>query len=203
MGAICRSPAEKLNERQIVATTDQTVSGVPGRYASALFELASDQKSVDEIGAKLASFGAAIDASDDLRRLVRSPVFKSEDQIAAIEAVAEKLGINGAALNFLKLVAKNRRLAALPDMIRAYATLLATSKGEIAGEVVSASELSAQQLNDLKAALKASIGSDVALSTRVDSSILGGLIVKVGSRMMDNSLKTKLQNLKIAMKGTA
>jgi F-type H+-transporting ATPase subunit delta len=186
-----------------VATTDQTVSGVPGRYASALFELASEEKSAETIGKQLDSFNAAIAESDDLKRLVRSPVFSAEDQVNAISSVAESLGISGAALNFLKLVARNRRLAALPDMIKAYGTLLATSKGEIAGEVTSAEALSDAQLNDLKAALKSSLGSDILLSTKVDSSILGGLIVKVGSRMLDNSLKTKLQNLKIAMKGTA
>ena len=114
-----------------------------------------------------------------------------------------ELGISGSALNFLKLVAQNRRLHALPDIIKAYATLLSQSKGEVAGEVTSAEPLSDAQLSDLKAALKGSLGQDVALSTRVDSSILGGLIVKVGSRMLDNSLKTKLQNLKVAMKGTA
>lgn len=195
--------AAKLNERRIVATTDQTVSGVPGRYASALFELASDEKATEQVGSQLAAFGAAIDKSDDLKRLVRSPVFSSEDQVAALDGVAGPLGVSGTTLNFLKLAAKNRRLAALPEMIKAYATLLSQSKGEIAGEVTSAEPLSAQQLSDLKAALKSSLGRDVALVTRVDSAILGGLIVKVGSRMMDNSLKTKLQNLKIAMKGTA
>jgi F-type H+-transporting ATPase subunit delta len=186
-----------------VATTDQTVSGVPGRYASALFELATEEKATEDVGSQLRHFGAALDQSDDLRRLVRSPVFSSEDQIAALEGVAAQLGIGGTALNFLKLVARNRRLAGLPDMIKAYASLLSQSKGEIAGEVTSAEPLSAEQLSDLKAALKGSLGRDVALTTRVDSSILGGLIVKVGSRMMDNSLKTKLQTLKIAMKGTA
>ncbi len=186
-----------------MATTDQTVSGVPGRYASALFELASEEKATEEVSRQLSTFQSAIDQSEDLARLVRSPVFSSEDQINALTAVAGQLGITGATLNFLKLTAKNRRLSVVPDMIKAYATLLASSKGEIAGEVTSAEPLSADQLNDLKAALKSSLGRDVALSTRVDSSILGGLIVKVGSRMMDNSLKTKLQTLKIAMKGTA
>ena len=186
-----------------MATTDQTVSGVPGRYASALFELSSEEKATDEVSRQLHIFQTAIEQSEDLARLVRSPVFSSEDQLGAIAAVAGQLGITGATLNFLKLAAKNRRLSAVPDMIKAYDTLLASSKGEIAGEVTSAEPLSAQQLDDLKAALKSSLGRDVALSTRVDSSILGGLIVKVGSRMMDNSLKTKLQTLKIAMKGTA
>jgi F-type H+-transporting ATPase subunit delta len=130
-------------------------------------------------------------------------VFSAEDQVAALGAVAAQLGITGTTLNFLKLVAKNRRVSVVPDMIKAYATLLASSKGEVAGEVTSAEPLSATQLDDLKAALKSALGRDVLLSTRVDSSLLGGLIVKVGSRMMDNSLKTKLQTLKIAMKGTA
>jgi F-type H+-transporting ATPase subunit delta len=195
--------AAKLNERRIVATTDQTVSGVPGRYASALFELASEEKAAEAVGHQLQAFGRALHESADLNRLVRSPVYSSEDQIAALDGVAAQMGVGGTALNFLKLAAKNRRLSALPDMIKAYATLLATSKGEIAGEVTSAEPLSDAQLSDLKAALKSSLGRDVALSTKVDGSILGGLIVKVGSRMMDNSLKTKLQNLKIAMKGTA
>jgi F-type H+-transporting ATPase subunit delta len=186
-----------------VATTDQTVSGVPGRYASALFELAAEDKATEEVGRQLTDFGSALDQSEELRRLVRSPVYSSDDQIAALEGVARQLGLTGTTLNFLKLAAKNRRLSALPEMIKAYATILATSKGEIAGEVTSAEPLNPAQLSDLKAALKSSLGRDVVLSTRVDSSILGGLIVKVGSRMMDNSLKTKLQSLKTAMKGTA
>ena len=193
----------KTSERRIVASTDQTVSGVPGRYASALFELATEEKATEEVSRQLSTFQTAIDQSEDLSRLVRSPVFSSGDQVSALGAVAAELHITGATLNFLKLVAKNRRLSALPDMIKAYATLLASSKGEIAGEVTSAEPLSATQLADLKAALKSSLGRDVLLTTRVDSSLLGGLIVKVGSRMMDNSLKTKLQTLKIAMKGTA
>lgn len=186
-----------------MATTDQTVSGVPGRYASALFELATEEKATEEVSRQLNTFQSAIDQSEDLARLVRSPVFSSEDQVGALGAVAGQIGITGTTLNFLKLAARNRRLSAVPDMIKAYATLLAASKGEIAGEVTSAEPLSAAQLEDLKAALKSSLGRDVLLSTRVDSSLLGGLIVKVGSRMMDNSLKTKLQTLKIAMKGTA
>lgn len=186
-----------------MASTDQTVSGVPGRYASALFDLATEEKATEEVGRQLASLGSAIDQSEDLKRLVRSPVYSSEHQVAALEGIAAQLGLAGITLNFLKLAAKNRRLSALPGMIKAYATILSTSKGEIAGEVTSAEPLSGAQITDLKAALKSSLGRDVALSTRVDSSILGGLIVKVGSRMMDNSLKTKLQTLKIAMKGTA
>jgi len=190
-------------ERRIVATTDQTVSGVPGRYASALFELAAEEKATDEVGRQLAGVGSALEQSEDLRWLVKSPVYSAADQIAALDGIAAQLGVSGATANFLKLVARNRRLSALPEIIKAYATLLATSRGEIAGEVTSAEPLSDTQLSDLKAALKSTLGRDVLLITKVDSSILGGLIVKVGSRMMDNSLKTKLQTLKIAMKGTA
>ena len=140
--------------------------------------------------------------STDLQRLVRSPVFSGEDQLLALEAICAKAGVNGLALNFIKLVAKNRRLPALSDAITAFNALVAVSKGEVAAEVTSAEKLSDKHIKDVKAALKSSIGRDVQLTTKIDSSILGGLIVKVGSKMMDNSLKTKLQNLKIAMKGT-
>jgi F-type H+-transporting ATPase subunit delta len=186
----------------VVAQGDQTVSGVPGRYATALFELAREANSVDQVGTDLANFQTLLDESQDLTRLVRSPVFSAEDQISALEAICARAQIQSLALNFIKLVAKNRRLFALSDMIKAYRTLVAQSKGEISAEVTSADQLSAKHLADLKAAIKASVGQDVQLATRVDPAILGGLIVKVGSRMVDNSLKTKLQNLKIAMKGT-
>ena len=185
----------------VVAQGDQTVSGVPGRYATALFELAQEANSVDQVGTDLATFQALMDESDDLRRLVRSPVFSAEDQISALEAICAEAQIKSLALNFIKLAAQNRRLFVLADMIKAYRTLVAQSKGEISAQVTSADTLSAKHLDDLKAAIKASVGRDVQLSTRVEPAILGGLIVKVGSRMVDNSLKTKLQNLKIAMKG--
>jgi F-type H+-transporting ATPase subunit delta len=184
-----------------VATADHAVSGVAGRYASALFDLATDDKSVTKTGDALASFMGLVEGSADLQRLMRSPVFKVEQQSASIEALAAKAKISGLALNFLKLMAANRRLSAVPDAIRGYNTLVAQSKGEISGEVISAEKLSPKQLTDLKAALKSAMGSTVSLTTSVDRSLLGGLIVKVGSRMMDNSLKTKLQNLKVSMKG--
>ena len=184
-----------------MAQGEQTVSGVPGRYATALFELAQETKAVDAVGADLAQFQRLLDESKDLTRLVRSPVFSAEDQIAALDAVASKADITSLALNFIKLVAKNRRLFAISDMIKAYHGLVAQARGEITAEVTSAEQLSDKQVAELKAAIKASAGRDVQLATRIDPTILGGLIVKVGSRMVDNSLKTKLQNLKIAMKG--
>jgi len=189
-------------ERSIVATTDQSQSGVAGRYARALFDLATEHKAVADVASALSSFQGLIDESEDLQRLMRSPVFKSEDQSAAIEAIAAKAGIKGLALNFLKVMGGNRRLAAVPSAISAFNTLVSQSKGEATAEVTSAEKLSAKQLADLKAALKAATGSDVAIDAKVDPAILGGLIVKVGSRMMDNSLRTKLNSLKAAMKGT-
>jgi F-type H+-transporting ATPase subunit delta len=176
---------------------------VPGRYATALFDLAQEQKAAPAIAADLDQIASMLDQSEDFMRLVRSPVFSAEDQIGALDAVCEKAGIGGLTLNFLKLVASNRRLFALPGMISAFRALLAQSKGEVQAEVTSADKLAPKHVTALKAALKASMGREVQLSEKVDQSILGGLIVKVGSRMMDNSLKTKLQNLRLAMKGTA
>ncbi len=181
----------------------QTVSGVPGRYAGALFDLAREEKSVDQVGRDLASFGAMVDNSPELGRLVRSPVFSASNQIAAIETAAAEAGMSGLTLNFIRLLAKNRRLPALSEVIRGFAMLAAASRGEVQAEVTSAEKLSPKHLDELKAALKASIGRDVQLSVSVDPSLLGGLVVKVGPRMLDNSLRTKLSNLKIAMKGTA
>src|SRR5947207_2732257 len=123
---------------KIVAATDQTVSGVPGRYASALFELAGEEKSVDKVGSELGQFQAAIDESEDLARLVRSPVYSAEDQVAAIDALCARSDISGNTLNFIRLMAKNRRLAALSDAIKAYRSLVAAAKGEVEAEVTSA-----------------------------------------------------------------
>jgi F-type H+-transporting ATPase subunit delta len=184
-----------------VATTDQAVSGVSGRYARALFDLATENKAVPDVAKALSAFQGLIDESDDLKRLMRSPVFKAEDQQGAVEALAAKAGITGLALNFLKIMGKNRRLAAVPGAIAGFHALVAEARGEATAEVTSAEKLSAKQIADLKAALKSVTGQDVALETKIDPSILGGLIVKVGSRMMDNSLKTKLNSLKAVMKG--
>jgi F-type H+-transporting ATPase subunit delta len=185
-----------------VAATDQAISGVPGRYAAALFELAAETNSVEAVANDLSTFQAMIGGSPELQRMLRSPVFSAESQLRALEALCTKSTISGIALNFIRLVAKNRRLPALSDAITGFMGLVAESKGEVAAVVTSAEKLSPAHIKDLKAALKSSIGRDVLLTAKVDKSLLGGLIVKVGSRMMDNSLKTKLQNLKVAMKGT-
>ncbi len=174
---------------------------MPGRYATALFELARDEGQTDAIAADLDSFAKLLDASADLNRLVRSPVFSAAEQIAALQAILAKAGMRPLTVNFFKLVAKKRRLFAIRNMIQAFRALLAESRGEVSAEVISADELTPGQIDRLKAELKAAVGQDVQLSRKIDPAILGGLIVKVGSRMIDNSLKTKLANLKIAMKG--
>ena len=185
-----------------VAATGETVSGVPGRYASALFELAEEANAVDEVGTDLSRFQLLLDQSDDLRRLVRSPVFSADDQLAALDAICARAEIRGLAANFIRLVTRNRRLFAIADMIKAYRALTAQARGEIAAEVTSAEALSQTHVEELKAAIKSAVGRDVDLALKLDPAILGGLVVKIGSRMVDNSLKTKLQNLRIAMKGT-
>lgn len=182
---------------------EHKATGMPGRYATALFELAQESNTVSQVSADLDSFANMLNSSEDLDRLVRSPVFGASDQIAALTAIFAQAGISSIATNFIKLAAKNRRLFAVSHMISAFRSLVAASRGEIAAEVVSAEKLSAAQLAKLKAELKASVGSDVELASTVDPSILGGLIVKVGSRMVDNSLRTKLQNLKVSMKGVS
>jgi F-type H+-transporting ATPase subunit delta len=183
-----------------VAGSTSNASGVAERYANALFELALDQNAVPAVEADLSNFATLIGESADLKRLVRSPVFSSGEQLRAIEAVLAKAGIGGVVSNFVKVATANRRLFAVPEIITAFKRLAAKQRGEVAAEVTSAEPLSDKHVADLKAALKASLGKDVALATHVDPSLIGGLIVKVGSRMIDGSLRTKLNSLKLAMK---
>jgi F-type H+-transporting ATPase subunit delta len=171
-----------------------------GRYATALFELAVEARKLKEVEADLKGFAALLDSSGDLGRLVRSPVYSADDQQRALAAILKKAGMKPLTANFLGLVAQNRRLFAVQDMIRAFFALLASHRGEVTAEVASAKALTAAQSRSLKTALKAAIGQDIQVSTQVDPSLLGGLVVKVGSRMIDTSLRTKLNNLKIAMK---
>ena len=172
-----------------------------GRYATALFELALDAKAVDVVKADLDRFEAMMADSADLVRLVRSPVFGADEQSKALAAVLEKAGIGGLAANFLKLVTSNRRLFAARDMIRGFRTLVAKWKGEVAAEVTVAETLSDHHLDALKGVLKSITGGKaVDLAVKVDPAIIGGLVVKLGSRMVDSSLRTKLNAIKHAMK---
>jgi F-type H+-transporting ATPase subunit delta len=179
---------------------DPSVSGVSGRYATALFDLAREQKAVDEVKADLDRFDAMLNESADLKRLVLSPVFAADTQLKALSAVLDKADIAGISANFLKVLTANRRLFAVADVIRAYRALVAKFKGEASAEVTVAEPLSDKNLDSLKAALKSVTGKDVALNVKVDPSIIGGLVVKLGSRMVDSSLRTKLNSIKHAMK---
>jgi len=183
-----------------VATENPSVSGVSGRYATALFELARDENSIDAVKADLDRFAAMLDESADLKRLVRSPVFAAETQLKALSAVLEKAEITGVSANFLKVLAANRRLFAVSEVIRAFNALVAKFKGEATADVTVAETLSDKNLEALKAALKSVTGKDVTLDVKVDPSIIGGLVLKLGSRMVDSSLRTKLNSIKNAMK---
>ena len=183
-----------------MADRTSSVSGVAERYASALFDLAVDASATKAVEDDLNTIGKLIDESDDLRRLVQSPVFTAGDQQRAIGAVADRAVQSPLVNSFLRLVAQNRRLFALPGMIRAFRDMAARHRGEVTAEVTSARQLSDAQLAELKAALKDQLGQNVTLETRVNPAILGGLVVKVGSRMIDTSLRTRLMTVKTRLK---
>jgi F-type H+-transporting ATPase subunit delta len=183
-----------------VAGENLTISGMAGRYAMALFELALEENALDAVRDDLDRFYALLDESPELLRLVRSPVFSADEQLKALSAVLDKVGIGGVAARFLKLVAANRRLFSVRDMIKGYRQLVARHKGEVTAEVVLAERPSDARLAEIKAALKAVTKKDVLVEVKVDPSIIGGMIVKLGSRMVDSSLRTKLNSIKHAMK---
>lgn len=176
-------------------------TGIAGRYATALFELARDQGSLDAVAQDLAEIAAMYDESDDLRRMLLSPVIGNAAQGKAIAAVLEKAETGALTRNFVGVLAQNRRLFTLRDVCRVFRALLAEHRGEIVAEVTSAQTLKDPQVAAIKSELSAAMRTDVNLETKVDPALLGGMIVKIGSRMVDSSLRTKLQNLKFAMRG--
>jgi F-type H+-transporting ATPase subunit delta len=171
-----------------------------GRYATALFDLARETNAIDAVKADLERFDALVGESADLNRLVRSPVFSAAEQLQALSAVLERAGIGGLAAKFLKLVTANRRLFAARDMVRGYRELVALHKGEVTAEITVAERLRDDHVAALKSALKAISGKDVDLNVKLDPAIIGGLVVKLGSRMVDTSLRTKLNAIRHAMK---
>ncbi|MCO5070302.1 MAG: F0F1 ATP synthase subunit delta [Rhizobiaceae bacterium] len=183
-----------------MAQSSSPISGVAQRYARSLFDLAVEANAVSSVEKDLGRFEAMLDGSEDLQRLISSPVFSSEDQLRAISAIADKAKITGLVGNLLRVAAENRRLFVLPGIIRAFRQLAAEQRGEVAAEVTSAHALSSAQESELKAALKSVAGKEVTLSVTVDPSLLGGMIVRLGSRQIDTSLKTKLNSLKLALK---
>ncbi|QKV19984.1 F0F1 ATP synthase subunit delta [Oricola thermophila] len=175
-------------------------SGVASRYAQSLFDIALEAKALARVEEQMVAFEALLSESDDLRRLIGSPVFSSDEQLRAIDAIVDKAGFDGVFGNFLKVVASNRRLFALPGMFGAFRAIAAEHKGVVAAEVTSAAKLTAAQEKELKATLKDVAGKDVDINVTVDPSLLGGLIVKIGSRQIDTSLRTKLSSMKLALK---
>lgn len=177
------------------------MASVAGRYASALFELATDEGKVAEVEGDLAKVRSLCDESTDFIRVIRSPVIAAEDQTKALSAVLAKAGVGALTINFFKLLAKNQRLFTTLDVVRNFNALAARARGEVMAEVTAAAPLSDAQVAELKNTLKGTVGKDVTLVQKVDPSILGGLVVKLGSRMIDSSLKTKLDTMKLALKG--
>ena len=184
-----------------MAGENTSLSDLSGRYATALLDLADERKALDAVAADLQSLKALIDESGDLRRLLSNPIYTRAQQSKAITAIMEKAGVGELTRRFVLVVSDNHRLFALSAMIDSYLAELARRRGEITAEVTSARSLSDEQQAALLNTLRASVGSKVQLDLKVDPTLIGGLIVKVGSRMIDSSLRSKLQRLQLAMKG--
>jgi F-type H+-transporting ATPase subunit delta len=176
-------------------------ASLAGRYAIALFELANERKQLDAVGESLAALKQALADSEDFRALTTSPLVGREQAVRAVAAAADAMKLDPITANFLGVVAKNRRLAQLGNVIRAFNTLAARHRGEITAEVTSAHKLDEGQVDAIRKNLRTRYGSDIAVDLSVDPAILGGLVVKIGSRMIDGSIRTKLNALAQAMKG--
>ncbi len=176
-------------------------ASLAGRYAMALFELAREEKKLEAVGASLAAVRSALAESDDFRRLITSPLVSRDEATEATLASADAMGVDPITRNFLGVLAQNRRLSQIGAVIRAFNALAAQHRGEITAEVTSAHPLDDDQLAALKANLRARMGRDINVDLNTDPSILGGLVVKIGSEMIDGSIRTKLNSLAQAMKG--
>jgi F-type H+-transporting ATPase subunit delta len=184
-----------------LAAESTGISGLAERYATALFELADERHELDAVAGDLRELRTMLASSSDLLRLVRSPVLSRAEQGKAIEALAGQAQLSKITQDFLAIVAKNRRLFAVPAMIEAYLAKLAERRGEVTAEISAAQALSEAQQNSLIDQLRRVVGSRVAIDVKVDPSLLGGMVVKIGSRMVDGSLKGQLQRLQLSMKG--
>lgn len=182
--------------------TAASISGAAGRYASAIFDLGKESKALDSLESDLDTLKSLIEENEDLGRVVHSPAFSRDAQAQAMNAILDKMGAADLTKRFVGLMASKGRLGALPGAIAGFKDMLADHRGETVAEVVSAKDLTDAQRDKLAANLKQSFGKDVKIDASVDPSLLGGLVVKVGSRMIDSSLKTKLANLQLAMKAS-
>ena len=184
-----------------MAAESTGISGLAERYAAALFELADERHALDEAAGDLRELRAMLGASADLGRLVRSPVLSRADQGKAMAALAENAKLSKLTADFIAIVARNRRLFAVPAMIEAYLAKLAERRGEVTAEITAAQSLTEAQQGALTEELRRVVGSRIAIDVRVDPSLLGGMVVKIGSRMVDGSIKGQLQRLQLSMKG--
>jgi F-type H+-transporting ATPase subunit delta len=176
-------------------------ASLAGRYATALFELARDERQLEAVGTSLAALREGLRDSADLAELTTSPLIGQDDALKAVKAVAAAMGLDPITSNFLGVLAKNRRLTQLPAVIRFFNLLAAAHRGETTAEIVSARPLDDGQVAALRANLKRRVGREVTVDLHVDPAILGGLVVKIGSQQIDGSIRTKLNNLASAMKG--
>jgi F-type H+-transporting ATPase subunit delta len=194
-------PGALIEDRFPLASEATGVASLAERYAAALFELADERHALDAVAGDLRELRAMLHESHDLARLLRSPVLSREDQAKAVAALSERAGLSELTRDFLGVVAGNRRLFAVPAMIEAYLNQLAERRGEVTAEITTAQPLNETQQNTLGEQLRRAVGRRVTVDLRVDPSLLGGMIVKVGSRMIDGSLKSRLHRLQLAMKG--
>jgi F-type H+-transporting ATPase subunit delta len=183
-----------------LASEGTGASGLAGRYAAALFDLADERHALDAVAGDLRELRAMLRDSGDLMRMLRSPVLTRDEQGKAVAAVAERAGLSDLTRNFLGVVAGNRRLFAVPEMIEAYLRTLAERRGEVTAEVTVAQPLNEARQAALTEQLRRAVGARVAVDIQVDPALLGGMIVKVGSRMVDASLSSRLQRLRLAMR---
>ena len=174
--------------------------GIAGRYATALFEIAKESNALDAVEKDLTALGDAIDTSDDLKALITSPVYTREEQAGAMSAIASKMGMSATVANTIGLMASKRRLFALPSMISSVQALIADERGELTADVTAAKPLTDTQTDKLAATLKDRFGKDMKINVTVDESIIGGLIVKVGSKMIDSSIASRLAALNKTMR---
>lgn len=184
-----------------MASEEPIVSGLAGRYATAIFELAQEERSVEAVARDFGALAVMIAENADLRRFVGAPIFSREEHTKGMDALLRRMEASPLTVRFVLTLAAKRRLFALNDVIAAFQKLVSRQRGEVDAEVTSARPLNDAQTAELKSALKAKLGLDPKLQAKVDPSLLGGLIVKVGSRMIDSSLRTKLEGLRAAMRG--
>ncbi len=184
-----------------MAGEDSPVGGLAERYATALIDLADQAKKLDAVAEDLRGIKGLIEESEDLRTMLRSPLYDRDEQRDAMGAILEKAGVDDLTRRFILVVADNRRLFALPRMIDGYLEELARRRGEVTAQVTSARKLDKEQLKTLQQAIDKVVSGKAKVEVKVDPALLGGLVVRVGSRMIDGSIKGKLDRLQVAMKG--